>query len=69
MLLPMVNDKVTLHYKAFGPEKTGEGLITEITKGGFYRIKGKTGDTERNKLFDPVSGYARGYNTLWFTQD
>jgi hypothetical protein len=61
-----IGQKVKLQYRAFGPIEEGEGEIIKITPSGFLRIKGKTGDTERNELFDPDTGFARGWNTLRF---
>ena len=46
----------------------GEGIITKITPSGLLRIVGKTGSCDRNELFDPYTGFAKGWNTLWFEE-
>ena len=64
-----IGDKVKLFYDGRPLTKIihdGTGTITKITPSGYFRIVGKTGNTERNELFDPLTGLARGWNTLWF---
>ena len=64
-----IGDKVKLFYDGRPLTRIihdGIGTITKITPSGYFRIVGKTGNTERNELFDPLTGLARGWNTLWF---
>ena len=66
-----VGDKVKFIYDGRPLRRVidyGEGTVTKITPSGYYRIVGKTGNTERNELFDPLTGLARGWNTLWFEE-
>lgn len=64
-----IGDKVKLFYDA-RPLRPfvdyGYGVITRITPSGLLRIVGKTGESDRDELFDPYTGYARGWNTLRF---
>ena len=64
-----IGDKVRLVYDGYPLKLTkdyGVGIITKITPTGLLRIEGKTGVYARNELFDPRTGYAKGWNTLWF---
>lgn len=73
-----VGDKVTLIYdpRPLGQVQYGRGVITKITPTGLLRIKGKTGNIDRDELFYPLgnltgnikAGYAKGWNTLWFNE-
>lgn len=64
-----IGDKVRLIYDG-RPLRTmvdyGYGEVVKITPTGLLRIKGKTKETERNELFDPYTGFAKGWNTLRF---
>ena len=72
-----VADRVRLIYDGYPFKLTkdyGYGEVVKVTPTGLLRIIGYTKDaitqkrTDRSELFDPRTGYAKGWNTLWFEQ-
>lgn len=68
-----VGDKVRLIYDARPLKRKtdhGYGEIIKITPTGLLRIMGMTGieNDGRDELFNPYTGYAKGWNTLRFEE-